>query len=355
VGVSHSKTFTGGITGTNSFTIQNDGGDDNLNFSTTAINNVGTITHTGTATTGVTTINAVIGSNVTGLTQSGPARLVLNAANTHGGTTTVNGGTLQLGNVNALQNTTLNTGASGSQQVTFTVGGTNIYNLGGLTGGDDLAIGGNTLSIGSNNQNTTYTGGISGVSGGLTKVGNGTLNLNGTNSYAGATAINGGTLAVNGSITSAGATMVSAGTLFVTGSLTSDVTVSDTATLGGGGTVGALSFGGGSFFDIFLAIGGNPLDATTISFAATGFGIDNLRSNGAAVDWGTVAGGTYTLINGTLDSTNLDHFGLANAYDLGGGRSAYFQDGSLQLTVIPEPRAALLGGLGLLALLRRRR
>jgi hypothetical protein len=51
----------------------------------------------------------------------------------------------------------------------------------------------------------------------------------------------------------------------------------------------------------------------------------------------------------------LGNNSLGTAYDLGGGRSAYFEEGSLKLVVIPEPRAALLGGLGLLALLRRRR
>ena len=56
--------------------------------------------------------------------------------------------------------------------------------------------------------------------------------------------------------------------------------------------------------------------------------------------------------------SNVSNFGSGNAYDLG-GKSAYFQtdinNSSLNLVVIPEPRAALLGGLGLLALLRRRR
>ena len=165
-----------------------------------------------------------------------------------------------------------------------------------------------------------------------------------------------GALTLSGNNTYTGATTVSAGTLFVTGSLTSDVSVSNAATLGGGGTVGAVSFGGGSYFDIALAVGSlDSLTSTTISFAATGFGIENLRYNGAAVDWSTIGDNTYTLISGDLTETNLGNFGLANAYDIGGGRSAYFTDGSLQLVVIPEPRAAFLGALGLLGLLRRRR
>jgi autotransporter-associated beta strand protein len=165
-------------------------------------------------------------------------------------------------------------------------------------------------------------------------------------------------LTLSGANTYSGATMVSAGTLFVTGSLASDVAVNANATLGGGGTVGALSFDGGSYFDIFDAISGNPLDSITIGIGSAGFGIDNLVSQGAAVNWGAIADGTYNLITGTLDSLNLDNFGLANAFDIdgiSGSRSAYFQNGSLQLVVIPEPHAALLGGLSLLALLRRRR
>ncbi|MEX1047885.1 MAG: autotransporter-associated beta strand repeat-containing protein [Akkermansiaceae bacterium] len=172
---------------------------------------------------------------------------------------------------------------------------------------------------------------------GLTKSGSGDASLTGSNTYT-------------------GATTVSAGTLLVTGALTSDVSIGANASLGGGGTVGALTFAQDSFFDVFMAIGGNPMDSTgTISFSGIGFGIDNLLSAGSVIDWSTIDGGIYTLVSGTLDSTNLDNFGLANAYNLGGGRQAYFQNGSLQLVVIPEPRVALLGGLGMLALLRRRR
>ena len=147
VGVSHSKTFTGGITGTNSFTIRNNGGDDNLNFNTGSINNAGTITHTGTATTGVTTINSVIGSNVTGLTQSGPARLVLNGNNTFTGPTTISGGTLTLGATGALASSPISVGSGG----TFNVSAKTGFSLanGQTLGGLGTLVGATTFGSGS--------------------------------------------------------------------------------------------------------------------------------------------------------------------------------------------------------------
>jgi autotransporter-associated beta strand protein len=146
VGVSHSKTFTGGITGTNSFTIQNDGGDDNLNFDTGSINNVGAITHTGSATTGVTTINSVIDSNVTGLTQSGPAGLVLNGINAFTGPTTINGGTLTLGATGALASSAISVGSGGTFNVSAKSGfslasGQTLGGLGTLVGATEFGTG----------------------------------------------------------------------------------------------------------------------------------------------------------------------------------------------------------------------
>jgi autotransporter-associated beta strand protein len=183
-----------------------------------------------------------------------------------------------------------------------------------------------------------FSGDISGAGSGITKEGAGTLRLSGNSSYTGATVVSAGKLVVNGNISTSISLTVEAG-----------------ATLGGDGTVASVTFEGGSHFDIFNAITTVPLNSTSIAFSTTGFGIDSLVYGGSAVDWSTISDGTYTLITGTLDSTNLGNFGLANARDIGGGRSAYFQDGSLQLVVIPEPRAALLGGLGLLLFLRRRR
>lgn len=166
----------------------------------------------------------------------------------------------------------------------------------------------------------------------LIKEGNSSLTLSGTNTYT-------------------GDTTVSAGTLLVSGSLgNSAVTVGSSGALGGDGTIGGtLYFEPGADF-VF-----DPLTTLTVNGASVSFGgfsIANLVGFSAAV-----LDGTYTLINGsaTFDFTNVANFGEANAYDLGGGRKAYFTSGSLNLVVVPEPAAALIGGMGMLLLLRRRR
>lgn len=163
-----------------------------------------------------------------------------------------------------------------------------------------------------------------------------------------------GTLILNGSSTYSGATLVSAGTLLINGSLgNTAVTVGSGATIGGSGDLaGALNFDIGSILAVNLA---DPLAMTgsgTVTF--DGFGFSNL----SGWDYVNAAPGTYTLIagpTGNFDLTNVSNVGAGNAFDFGNGKSGYFQNGSLQVVVVPEPRAALIGGIGLLALLRRRR
>ena len=143
--------------------------------------------------------NLALTNYAAGATASGAAgtgTVSLGAANSFSGVATVTAGlgTLALNNVNALQNATLDTGASGLQAVTFTVGGNNTYNIGALTGSDDLAIGANTISIGSKAGDSTFNAAIAGSGGGLTKVGSDKLTLSGANSYSGATTVSFGTL-----------------------------------------------------------------------------------------------------------------------------------------------------------------
>lgn len=134
------------------------------------------------------TLSGVLSGNASsGITKLDTGTLVLAGDNTYQGPTLVSAGTLALGHTNALQNSTLDMGLAGTRSATFTVSGTNAYNLGGLRGTNNIALGANTLVIGSNNSTNTYWGTLSGLGGGLVKTGAGMLTLAGTNTYTGAT------------------------------------------------------------------------------------------------------------------------------------------------------------------------
>ena len=124
--------------------------------------------------------------------------LVLSGTNTYTGTTTVDSGTLALGNPLALQDSTLDT--SGGGAVSF--GSLTAATLGGLQGSNALALQDSSaaavaLTVGNNNSSTTFSGSLTG-GGSLTKNGSGKLTLSNTNTYTGATTVNAGTLAVDG-------------------------------------------------------------------------------------------------------------------------------------------------------------
>jgi autotransporter-associated beta strand protein len=277
---------------------------------------------------------------------TGSRSVTFSGANTFDGTllaTGTGGGGLALGHVNAVQNATLDTGSTtASRAVTFTAAGTNTYNIGALQGADDLDIGANTLSVGAKAVDTSFTGAISG-SGGLTKVGANKLTLSGTNTYAGATTIE-------------------AGTLYVTGALSnSAVTVGANGTIGSNGSAGGLANG------LTINAGGN-LDLTGATINTNSTGVLSLTGGSLTLgaltfqdlvgwDWLNAAEGTYELIDGSFSINwgSTVYLSAATAYDFGNGKKGYFTSGSLQAVIIPEPSAALLGGLGLLVLLRRRR
>lgn len=91
--------ITGGITGTGNVVLNNNGLSANVfNLTTTAINHSGSLTLQGTA-TGNTNIGAVIGSNVTGITQnSATSPMILGGANTYACNLTINAGTVRISN-----------------------------------------------------------------------------------------------------------------------------------------------------------------------------------------------------------------------------------------------------------------
>jgi autotransporter-associated beta strand protein len=139
----------------------------------------------------------------TGLTKNGTGTLTVLTDNDYTGTTTLNAGTLQLGDG----------GTSGSVTRNIIDRGTLIWNR-----SDDV----------------TFAGTISGP-GTLTQAGTGTLALTGSNTYTGGTTINAGKVLVNGQLGGGGAVTAQNGTtLGGTGTITGPVTIQAGATLSPG-------------------------------------------------------------------------------------------------------------------------
>ena len=228
--------YSGGVSGSNGFTINNSGGSNTLTFQAGNITSSGLITNLGTS-TGATTISSNITSaNTAGLIQNSSGSLVLSGTNNYSGPTTITQGTLQFTKLASLYNNTaaswiptnlnvvlgatlaLNVGGSGefatTDLVTFLDGShmglstpTTGFKSGSALGLDTTNAGGTftpTAFIGNPGTSTLL---------GLTKLGTGTLILNLANTYTGATTIsNGGTLQI-GSGSAAGSIANTSGVL----------------------------------------------------------------------------------------------------------------------------------------------
>jgi len=276
----------------------------------------------------------------------------------------------------------------------------NVKNGGAIidTNGHDITIGQNLLH---------FSGATTDA---LTKSGAGKLTLTGANTYSGSTTISGGTLALSGtgSLTSSHI-IVGANTTFDVNPVTGGYTLASGTTLSGTGSVsGAMNIvgtlspgnspgtlttgsqvwldGGGYNWQVLDATGtaGNGYDTIAVSgildlssLTTHGFGI-NLWSlgsimpdvNGNALNFNNMVSQSWNLVSasGGISGFNATNFlisigahngtgGFSNALDPNGSFSLGTSDNNLVLTytVVPESGAALLGGLGLLVLLRRRR
>ena len=251
----------------------------------------------------------------------------------------------------------------------------NLRNAGSATGSV-------IFEIGNLNTDTVVAGGIGGgaQTTSLTKVGSGKLTLAGTCTYSGATLVSSGTLLVNGSLGNT-AVSVTGGTLGGSGAIAGTVAVS--ASLSPGTSIeslatGALTMASGSSY-VFEVAGnsstGADLAAVNGTLSLTDVTLDFDAATLAALASGSWAGGNkITLISysGTGITSGFNGYADDTSYFFGSNEWTFNYDDNVAgnnfmteatatgtsfvtMTLVPEPGAALLGSLGLLALLRRRR
>ncbi len=248
----------------------------------------------------------------------------------------------------------------------------------------------NTLTVGANNGTGSFSGvlanGTATLS--LTKTGTGTQILSGANTYTGGTTITTGTLAVNGSLANTTTTIQTGATLQGSGTIGGSVTIQTGGTLAPGNSIESLGvasvdFLAGSTYAYELnssAIDGDLTYSTGTLDITNGVGplgttltLTELFSGTLAVNdkltlisytGGWTSGELFNYLGSTLADDSTFTLGanqwLFNYNDTTGGSNfTADQSGAVNyvtMTVIPEPNvAALLGGLGVLALLRRRR
>lgn len=338
---------------------------------------------------GTLTLSGISGGSDTGNTYTGGTKvsaglLIVNTTMADTGSVTVDGGNYRVGETDTVGAVTLSSGTISRTGAAVLTGSS--YSL--------------------TNEGTVSA--VLGGAGALTKSGAGTATLSAANTYSGATTISGGTLALSGSgaIASTNVIVGASTTLDVSG-VTGGYSLGSGQTLTGGGTVtGAMTVAG------TLSPGSSPgilttgsqtwvngadynfqmLDAT----AAAGTGFDQIQITGT-LDLGSLTSGGFGINLWSLASTGPDVSGNALNFNntinqswtiltttggitgfdaadflvnvganngtggfqngLGGGSfilTATSNNLVMNFTAVPEPSAALLGGLGMLALLRRR-
>src|SRR6516165_9757556 len=231
----------------------------------------------------VTTVNATLASGVStidtnglGATWSGvlsgngglakirAGKLTLSGLNTYSGGTRLDGGTLAVGS-----NTALGTGT-----LTFASGTTLQAAANGLTLANTLTLNG-TDTIDTQANVMALSGSIGGT-GGLAKIGTGTLKVSGANTYSGATTVTAGTLQAGAANTFSAASAFTVGAFLDVNGFNQTI-----GSLAGAGTVTNSGAGAAT-----LTVGGNN---TSTTFSGT------LQNGASALGLAKTGTGTLTL------------------------------------------------------------
>jgi fibronectin-binding autotransporter adhesin len=283
-------------------------------------------TLTGNISSGATVLTIDGVRNPTAVTKSDAGTWTLSGNNTYTGATTINGGTLSIATIT-------NGGVSGSlgnsttNATNLVLGGGTLEYTGsasGSTNRDFTLTAGTTsgISVTNSTASLTMSGNAATTTGGLTKVGAGTLVLSGANTYTGTTTVSAGNLTLTGgsAISNSGAV-----TLANTAGAILHVAQSETiGTLSGGGAIGGnVSIAGGQSLGItatstfngsitgagaLVKSGANTLTlngssdytgGTTINLGTLSAGANNALGNGALT---INASGSNTFLN--LNGTN---------------------------------------------------
>ncbi|MEI6713394.1 MAG: autotransporter-associated beta strand repeat-containing protein, partial [Verrucomicrobiota bacterium] len=201
----------------------------------------------------------IFASNTGGLRKQGSGTITLSGSNGYTGVTTINAGTLTLGSSNAL---------AGGGSVTFG-GGTLQFGTSNTT---DYAtqIANSTagaIAIDTNGQGVTFAGNLNATNtGGLTKLGAGTLTLSGSNGYTGVTTITAGTLQIgsggtSGSLASTGTIVNNTNLVFNRTNTVTQGTDFSSSAISGSGMVLQTGVGG----TLVLGVANSYTGGTTIS------------------------------------------------------------------------------------------
>jgi autotransporter-associated beta strand protein len=323
--LSGSNTYTGATT-INAGTLQIGNGSSTGNLSaSSSITNNGTLVfnRSGTVTQGQDFANGITGTG--NLTQAGVGNLILNAANSYSGVTSITAGNLSITTASALANTSainlanataLNyTGSADTldRAISVTGGTGTIRNTGGLlTLSGSITKNGTTLTLAGGGSGITVSGVISGSANNSDLViDGGTTTLTNANTYNGPTTIiNSGTLNAN----AAGALPTS--TL-------SSITINGGSTLALGANQSIASLNGTSGSNVNLNANTLTINGSASSTYSGGIsGSGNLVKNGNGTQ--TLAGattftGTTTVNTGTLTAANANALGGTTSIDINGG------------------------------------